>query len=114
MPGQYEIRYSSGQQYLTLARAPITVDCRHRHPDRPRFGGGRRDLQGDVEGPDNLRNFITIVPKGAREGRYSSAYFYTTPQHNPGNLVAPLVPGAYEVRYSTAEKYLTLARRTSP
>jgi hypothetical protein len=29
---------------------------------------------------------------------------------NPGNLVAPLAPGEYELRYSTAEKYLTLAR----
>jgi hypothetical protein len=50
------------------------------------------------------------VPKGAREGEYSSAYFYTTAHDNPGNLVAPLVPGDYELRYSTAEKYLTLAR----
>ncbi|HEY6125041.1 MAG TPA: VWA domain-containing protein, partial [Steroidobacteraceae bacterium] len=28
----------------------------------------------------------------------------------PGNLVAPLVPGDYEVRFSTAEKSLTVAR----
>ena len=29
---------------------------------------------------------------------------------NPGNLLAPLVPGDYELRYSTGETYLTLAR----
>ena len=62
------------------------------------------------KGPDNARNFVTIVPKGAREGAYSGSYFYTTPQNNPGNLVAPLVPGEYELRYSTAEQYVTLAR----
>ena len=62
------------------------------------------------KGPDNPRNFITVVPKGAREGEYSGSYFYTTPQNNPGNLVAPLDPGDYELRYSTAETYLTMAR----
>jgi hypothetical protein len=61
------------------------------------------------KGPDAPRNFITVVPKGAREGAYG-AYFYTTPQRNPGTLVAPLVAGAYEVRYATGEKYLTLAK----
>jgi hypothetical protein len=61
------------------------------------------------KGPDNARNFITVVPKGSAESTYSSAYFYTTPKNNPGTLVAPLAPGEYEVRFSTAEKYLTLA-----
>ena len=61
------------------------------------------------KGPDSPRSFITIVPKGAREGSYG-AYFYTTPQQNPGSIVAPLTAGAYEVRYATAEKYLTLAK----
>ena len=50
------------------------------------------------------------MPKGAREGEYTRSYFYTTPQNMPGTLVAPLAPGEYELRYSTAEKYLTLAR----
>ena len=55
------------------------------------------------KGPDNARNFVTIVPKGAREGAYTGSYFYTTPQNIPGTLVAPLAPGEYELRYSTAE-----------
>jgi hypothetical protein len=50
------------------------------------------------------------VLKGAREGAYSGSYLYTTPQNNPGNLVAQLVPGEYELRYSTAEQYVTIAR----
>jgi hypothetical protein len=62
------------------------------------------------KGPDNPRNFITIVPKGAREGEYSSLYAYTAPQTNPVNLFAPLEPGDYELRYSTAESYFTIAR----
>ena len=62
------------------------------------------------KGPDNPRNFITVVPKGAREGEYSASYRYTTPQNNPANLLAPLEPGDYELRYSTAESYYTIAR----
>jgi hypothetical protein len=62
------------------------------------------------KGPDNPRNFITIVPKGAREGEYSGSYAYTHPQRNPVSLFAPLQPGEYELRYSTAESYYTLAR----
>ena len=110
VPGQYEIRYSSGQQYLTLARAPLTVTAVTGTLTSPASVIAGETFKVSWKGPDNLRNFITVVPKGAREGQYSSAYFYTTPQHNPGNLVAPLVPGDYEVRYSTAEKYLTLAK----
>jgi hypothetical protein len=62
------------------------------------------------KGPDNPRNFITVVPKGAREGEYSASYAYTTPPANPVTLTSPLEPGDYELRYSTAESYYTLAR----
>jgi hypothetical protein len=50
-----------------------------------------------------------VVPKGTREGSYA-VYFYTTAQNNPGSLLAPLTAGAYEVRFSTAESYRTLAK----
>jgi hypothetical protein len=50
------------------------------------------------------------VKKAAREGEYSALYAYTAPRDNPVNLFAPLEPGDYELRYSTAESYYTLAR----
>jgi hypothetical protein len=110
VPGQYEIRYSSGQQYLTLARAPLTVTAVTGSLTSPASVIAGATFKVSWKGPDNPRNFITVVPKGAREGASSSNYFYTTPQQNPGSLLAPLAPGAYEVRYATAEKYLTLAK----
>jgi hypothetical protein len=110
VPGQYEIRYSSGQQYLTLARAPLTVTAVSGTLTSPASVIAGGIFKVSWKGPDNPHNFITVVPKGAREGASSSSYFYTTPQHNPGSLVAPLAPGAYEVRYATSEKYLTLAK----
>ncbi len=109
-PGAYEIRYATGGGYLTLARASITVGAISGTLTAPPEALAGETFKVSWKGPDNPRNFITVVPRGAREGDYSGSYFYTTPQHNPGSLVAPLVPGDYEVRYSTAEKYLTLAR----
>jgi hypothetical protein len=108
-PGSYELRYATGTGYLTLARAPITVGAITGTIAGPAQAVAGETFKVSWKGPDNPRNFVTIVPKGAREGAYSSAYFYTTPRNNPGNLVAPLASGEYELRYSTAEKYLTLA-----
>lgn len=110
VPGQYELRYASGQQYLTLARAPVTITAVTGSLTAPASVVAGESFKVSWKGPDAPRNFITVVPKGARDGTYSGAYFYTTPKQNPGNLVAPLAPGAYEIRYSTAEKYLTLAK----
>ena len=110
VPGQYELRYASGQQYLTLSRAPVTVTAVTGTLTAPASVVAGESFTVSWKGPDAPRNFISVVPKGARDGTYSSAYFYTTPRQNPGNLVAPLAPGAYEIRYVTAEKYLTLAR----
>jgi hypothetical protein len=110
VPGSYELRYATGKEYNTLARAPVTVGAVEGTVAGPAQVVAGESFKATWRGPDNPRNFVTIVAKGAREGTYTSSYFYTLPKNNPGNLVAPLVPGEYELRYSTAEKYLTLAR----
>ena len=110
VPGEYEIRYATGKTYSTLARAKITVGAITGTVAGPAQVVAGETFKATWKGPDNARNFVTIVLKGAREGTYSGSYFYTTPQNNPGSLVAPLVPGEYELRYSTAEQYVTLAR----
>jgi hypothetical protein len=107
--GQYELRYATGQQYLTLARATVTVTAISGSLTGPTTAVAGESFKVSWKGPDNARNFITVVAKGSREGDYGS-YFYTNAKNNPGTLVAPLKPGDYELRYSTAEKYLTLAR----
>ena len=110
VPGDYELRYLTGREYHTLARAPISVGAITGTITGPAQAVAGETFKVSWKGPDNPRNFVTIVAKGAREGATTSRYFYTSPQNSPGNLVAPLVPGEYELRYSTAEKYLTLAR----
>jgi hypothetical protein len=107
--GNYELRYASGQEYLTLARASITVTAVSGSLTAPASVVAGESFKVSWKGPDAPRNFITVVAKGAKEGSYGD-YFYTTPQQNPGSLIAPLTAGAYEVRYATGEKYLTLAK----
>jgi Mg-chelatase subunit ChlD len=110
VPGSYELRYATGQDYLTLARLTINVSAVTGTLSAPASVVAGENFKVGWKGPtDAPRNFITIVPKGSKEGAYGS-YFYTTPQQNPGSLVAPLTAGTYEVRYATAEKYLTLAK----
>jgi len=108
-PGEYEARYLSAQNN-TLARAKFTVGALTGTITGPAQAVAGETFKVTWKGPDNPRNFITVVPKGAREGEYSGSYAYTTPQANPVTLTSPLEPGDYELRYSTAESYYTLAR----
>ncbi|MES1263409.1 MAG: VWA domain-containing protein, partial [Peristeroidobacter soli] len=110
VPGDYELRYATGKEYLTLARASIKVGAVTGSVTGPAQVVAGESFKATWKGPDNPRNYVTIVAKGAREGAYSGSYFYTTSANNPGTLLAPLTPGEYELRYSTAEQYLTLAR----
>jgi hypothetical protein len=110
VPGEYELRYATGQSYTTLARAAIRVGAVTATLSAPPQAVAGETFKVSWKGPDNPRNYVTVVPRGAAESTYSSSYFYTTPRNNPGSLLAPLAPGEYEVRFSTAEKYLTLAR----
>jgi hypothetical protein len=108
-PGEYEVRYLSAQNN-TLARMKFTVGAVTGSISGPPQATAGENFKVTWKGPDNARNFITIVPKGAREGEYSASYAYTVPQRNPVTLLAPLQPGDYELRYSTAESYYTIAR----
>jgi len=108
-PGEYEVRYLSAQNN-TLARAKFTVGAVTGSITGPPQATAGENFKVTWKGPDNARNFITIVPKGAREGAYSASYAYTVPQKNPVILLAPLETGDYELRYSTAESYYTIAR----
>ena len=61
-------------------------------------------------GPDNVDDYLTIVPSGAPAGAYLS-YAYTA-RGNPSVLRAPHEPGAYELRYtSEASRGQVLASR---
>jgi hypothetical protein len=105
--GEYEVRYLTAQSYLTLASAKITVGAVSATVKGPASAVAGGTFAVNWTGPSNQRDFINIVPKGAREGE-SGSWSYTS-EGNPVTMRAPLVPGEYELRYSTGQSYITLA-----
>jgi hypothetical protein len=106
--GDYEIRYLTGQSYATLASAKIAVTSANATVKGPATAVAGSTFTVTWTGPNNQRDFINLVPKGAREGE-SGSWAYTS-NGNPAKMQAPLNPGDYELRYSLGQSYATLAR----
>ncbi|MEZ4629970.1 MAG: VWA domain-containing protein [Deinococcales bacterium] len=102
--GDYEIRYStdrSSDKGNIFASRPIKIIPSNiaivlEVPSEVMAGA---NFEVNWQGPDNERDYITIVALGAAEGAYQD-YFYTS-EGSPNQLTAPLETGDYEVRYST-------------
>ncbi|HEV8334591.1 MAG TPA: VWA domain-containing protein [Steroidobacteraceae bacterium] len=106
--GEYEVRYLTAQTYATLATAKMTVTAVSASIKAPATAVAGSNVAVTWQGPNNERDYVTIVKKGAREGDYAT-YEYTA-RGNPVKVLAPVEPGDYEVRYSTGAAYVTLAR----
>ncbi|MBF7052555.1 VWA domain-containing protein [Halomonas sp. KAO] len=105
--GNHEIRYVIQQSKRTLASQPITlVPARAQlMVNDPILPSGR--FQVEWIGPDNPRDYITIVEAGAPEGSYTD--YVRTSRGSPVTLDAPAEPGEYEVRYVIQQSGRTLA-----
>ena len=106
--GKYEVRYLTGSSYLTIASAALSVA-----PVQGSVQGPAQVVAGTTvsvrwTGPNNPQDYVTIVPKGAREG--ASAEYAWTASGNPVRINAPLAAGDYEIRYALAQSNATLAR----
>jgi hypothetical protein len=107
-PGAYEVRYLMGSGgYRTLGRTTLTVGGTEASVDVPDTVPAGSPFEVAWQGPDNSRDFITIVPAGAPPRQYD-AYVYTA-RGNPVAMNAPEEAGDYEVRYLTGQTYATLA-----
>ncbi|HUP23869.1 MAG TPA: VWA domain-containing protein [Thermoanaerobaculia bacterium] len=107
-PGSYEVRYHLGASgYRVIGSSPLSVGdvTASVDPVEPVVVG--EPFEVSWTGPDNERDFVTIVPAGAPERSYES-YAYTR-RGNPLRVAAPKSPGSYEVRYLTGQDYRTLA-----
>jgi hypothetical protein len=108
VPGAYELRYLTGATpNVVLGRLPLRVGGAAASlvgPERVPAGAG---VTVEWTGPNNPRDFITIVPAGTPARKYD-AYVYTD-RGNPAALTAPEIAGEYEVRYLTGQTYATLA-----
>jgi hypothetical protein len=107
-PGDYEVRYLTGQSYATLGSAKLEVTANRATLTAPAEAVAGSRLPVTWKGPDNPRDYITIVAPGAVEGTHGN-YEYTA-RGNPVKVAAPLAAGDYELRYSTGQSHATLAR----
>jgi hypothetical protein len=108
-PGAYELRYLMGiPPYRTLGSRPITVGGTTASITAPAEISAGAEFPVTWEGPDNERDFITIVAADAADKDYAG-YVYTK-QGSPAQLTAPEDPGPHEVRYLTGQSYAVLAR----
>ena len=78
---------------------PISLSASKYSLDAPASAVAGSKLSVKWTGPNNKGDYVTIVKKGDPIGTYTQ-YFYTR-DGNPGALQTPLVPGDYELRYST-------------
>ncbi|MEE8271202.1 MAG: VWA domain-containing protein, partial [Alphaproteobacteria bacterium] len=106
-PGEYEVRYVTGQSKTVLASAAIAVAVVDGSVEAPAKVGAGAGFEVVWEGPDNDGDYITIVPAGAGARDYLD-YAYTS-NGSPASLTAPDEPGAYEVRYVTGQSKTVLA-----
>ena len=107
-PGDYEIRYVMAGKTV-LARQAITVTAVSATLSAPETGQAGGQITVDWTGPEESRDWITVVTTGAKETAYAS-YFYTIKKNQPGTLDLPLQAGNYELRYVQGGQKV-LARR---
>jgi len=105
--GEYEIRYITGGENVTLARQPLTLTEAVASVRAPAVVGPAEFFDVHWEGPDGDGDYVTIVPASTPEGEWG--YSLNTSGGNPLTLESPEEPGEYEVRYVTGWSGLTLA-----
>ena len=104
--GEYELRYFLGTGDEVIARRRITVGAVTASVSAPASVAAGANFSVDWKGPNNPRDFVTIVKAGAAAREYGP-YAYTS-KGNTLELRAPDQPGDYEVRYLTGQSYATL------
>jgi Ca-activated chloride channel family protein len=95
--GDFEIRFVSGFNQATMAASPITVTPLEITIEAPSEVSAGSSFQVDWTGPDSQNDILTITIVGGSDTA-SSDYGYTS-EGSPMTLVAPDVPGDYEIRY---------------
>ena len=107
--GDMELRYMTGQGAKVLARRPLTITAAPVSLSAPDDAVAGSVVRVAWTGPNNPGDYVTFVPQAAADGQYEN-YTYTT-QGSPLSITAPIVPGAFEVRYMTGQGAKVLARR---
>lgn len=106
--GAYEVRYQTEGAERALARAKVTVNAPKVAITAPAEVRAGDEFEVTWTGPNNEKDYITIVEKKAAPGTYEN-YEYTQ-TGSPLRLTAPAEPGSYELRYQSDGSEAVLAR----
>jgi Ca-activated chloride channel homolog len=99
--GAYELWYVRGADSSILAKVAITVSAFVGSIDGPASVAAGTQFEVSWTGPDGPRDYITIAAAGAPKWT-NEPYFYTSTGAT-GTLQAPIVAGAYELMYVSAD-----------
>jgi Ca-activated chloride channel family protein len=102
--GAYALWYVSGADGTILTRRAIRVTAFVGSVTGPDSVMAGSRFKASWTGPDGPGDYVTIVPAGATKWTSNDSYFYTANKNNPGDLVAPLDAGSYQLWYVPAAK----------
>lgn len=107
-PGDYEVRYLLEQNDETIARAPIRVEAPSVSISGPERVTGGAAFTVRWNKSVHPRDYVTIVPGAAPDDEYGN--YTRVGNAREGKLVAPVKPGAYELRYALQVNERAIAR----
>ena len=109
-PGEYEIRYGSGQGWRTLGQIDLLVEVAEVSLNAQASAIAGSYIDVSWTGPNNEHDFIGIFKKGDKEGKWPKNYTLTK-KGTPLKVLVPMEPGDYEIRYGSGQGWRTLLSR---
>ncbi|MFC3447123.1 VWA domain-containing protein [Falsochrobactrum ovis] len=106
-PGLYEARYVLQEGGRTLASTPVEVVAAEVGIAAPEQVTTGASFTVSWTATVNPNDYVTIVPAGADEGKYTN--YQRVHDNREAKLIAPADPGLYEARYVLQEGGRTLA-----
>jgi Ca-activated chloride channel family protein len=106
-PGEYEIRLLDQNTHETITSRKLTVVNTEATVVAPARVVSGSSIAINWYGPNNKKDYITIVSADAPEGYYAEYKYTENP--SPIELTAPKTPGSYEIRYMVGKSNTTLA-----
>ncbi|NND81819.1 MAG: TIR domain-containing protein [Gammaproteobacteria bacterium] len=107
IPGDFEVRYISGQKKLIWARSPVSIATPEVSVSAVAQAEAGATVKVDWQGPGNSRDLITVADPGSEAKQYRS-YVYARPG-TATTMQMPDIPGSYKIRYVSAQKKLLWA-----
>ncbi|SFR37231.1 Ca-activated chloride channel family protein [Yoonia tamlensis] len=98
-PGTYEIRYQLAQGSEILAQTTIEITAPEISVNAPSEAIAGSTVTVDWVGPDHDRDYIAVAETGAS----NYVNYAHTNNGNPLELLMPVEPGDYEIRYVLAQ-----------